>query len=407
MPGPREGVRVVELTMWIAGPACGGVLADWGADVVKIEPPTGDPARGYQHMFGEEMDVNPPFELDNRSKRSVVIDLRRPGGPELALALLDGADVFVTNLRAAALARLGLDYDSVHARFPRLVYGMIVGYGLTGPDAAKPAYDIGAYWARSGIASLFTPDGGEPPFQRGGFGDHQAALTAAGSVCAALLARARTGEGQLVTTSLLRQGAYAAGFDVSVALMWGRHITLGARTTMRNPAMNNYLAGDGRRFWIIGQEAERHWPPLARVAGHPEWLEDDRFSTVAARSRHARALIALLDDVFATRPLDEWEPVFATEPDFFWAPVNTVDDLLVDPQFLAGGGLVIVPDDGDGTAMVSTPSDFSGTPWAPRWRAPGLGAHTREVLAEAGRSPGEIDALEAAGVVRQGSPGRP
>lgn len=399
MPGPMDGVRVVELTVWVAGPACAGVLADWGADVVKLEPLDGDPARTYRQMLGGDMPSNPVFELDNRSKRSVAVDLRTDEGNAIALDLLDAADVFVTNLRASALARLGLDYDTLHARAPALVYGLILGYGLDGPDADKPAYDIGAYWARSSIASLFTPPGGEPPFQRGGFGDHQVALTAAGAVSAALFARERTGAGQLVTTSLLRQGAYAVGFDLNVALMWGRQIRLGERTTMPNPAMNNYRAGDGRGFWLIGQVADRHWPPLARAVGHAEWLEDERFATRGGRARNAAELIRLLDQVFATKSLEEWATVFDGEPDLFWAPINTVDELFADPQFLAGGGLVTVPDGASGTLMLASPSDFSGTPWAPRSLAPELGQHTREVLAELGRTAAEIDDLAALGVI--------
>ncbi|MHB8467109.1 MAG: CaiB/BaiF CoA transferase family protein [Acidimicrobiales bacterium] len=399
MAGPMDGVRVVELTVWVAGPACAGVLADWGADVVKVEPPDGDPARTYAQMLGGDMPTNPVFELDNRSKRSVAVDLRSDAGRAIALDLLDRADVFVTNIRAAALARLGLDYETVHARAPSLVYGMILGYGLEGPDADAPAYDIGAYWSRSGIASLLTPPGGDPPFQRGGFGDHQVALTAAGAISAALFARERSGDGQLVTTSLIRQGTYAIGFDLNVALMWGRQIGLGARSAMPNPAMNNYRAGDGRRFWVIGQVAERHWPPLARAVGHPEWLDDERFATRGGRARNARELIGLLDAVFATKTLAEWAAVFATEPDFFWAPINTVDDLLVDPQFLASGALVSVPDGRAGTTMLASPSDFSGTPWAPRGLAPTLGEHTRDVLSELGRTDAEIGRLVEGAVV--------
>jgi crotonobetainyl-CoA:carnitine CoA-transferase CaiB-like acyl-CoA transferase len=394
-----DGVRVVEVTMWVAGPACGGVLADWGADVVKVEPLDGDPARSYRQMLGGDMPTNPVFELDNRSKRSVAIDLRTDDGRAIALDLLDGADVFVTNLRQGALERLGLGYDVLHDRAPSLVYGLILGYGLDGPDADRPAYDIGAYWSRSGIASLLTAPGGEPPFQRGGFGDHQVALSAAGAISAALFARERTGEGQLVTTTLLRQGVYAIGFDLNVALMWGRQIGLGRRDSMPNAAMNNYQAGDGRRFWIIGQVADRHWPPLARAVGHPEWLDDPRFATRGARAKNARELIALLDEIFATRPLDEWARAFDAEPDFFWSPINTIDELFADPQFVASGALVTVPDGSSGTPMLATPSDFSGTPWAPRSLAPELGEHTRSVLSALGRSDAEIARLEQAGVI--------
>ena len=398
-----EGVRVVELTMWVAGPACAGLLADWGADVIKLEPLDGDPARTYQQMLGGDMPTNPVFELDNRSKRSIAVDLHTADGQRIALELLDRADVFVTNVRAAALARFGLDYETVHARVPSLVYGMILGYGLEGPDAGAPAYDIGAYWSRSGIASLLTPPGGDPPFQRGGFGDHQVATSAAGAISAALFARSRSGVGQLVTTSLIRQGTYAIGFDLNVALMWGRQIGLGARAAMPNPAMNNYTAADGRRFWLIGQVADRHWPPLARAVGHPEWLEDERFATRGARARHARELIALLDEVFAARTLEEWAVEFAAEPDMFWAPINTVDELFADPQFVASGALVSVPDGAGGTTMLASPSDFSETAWQPRGLAPTLGQHTREVLAELGRTDAEIDALASAAVIGSGS----
>jgi crotonobetainyl-CoA:carnitine CoA-transferase CaiB-like acyl-CoA transferase len=401
MPGPMEGVRVVELGVWVAGPAAGGVLADWGADVVKIEPPAGDPARTFQRMLGGDMPNNPVFELDNRSKRSIVIDLQTDEGKALALELIDGADVFLTNIRPGALKRIGLDHDTLLERNPRLVYAIITGYGLEGPDADRAAYDIAAFWARSGIAHLLTPPGANPPFQRGGMGDHSVGNSCAGAISAALFARERTGKGQLVSTSLLRQGVYTVGFDLNMTLGWGLNASIGTREAMGNPAINNYTAGDGRRFWVVGLEGERHWPPLARAVGHPEWLTDPRFSTPAARAQNARELIALLDAEFATKPLDEWAAVFETEPDFFWAPVNGPDDILADPQLRAGGGLVEVPDEFGTTTMIASPADFSGTPWAPRWVAPKLGEHTRSVLAELGRTAEQMAELEASGVVTQ------
>ncbi|HMC39887.1 MAG TPA: CoA transferase [Acidimicrobiales bacterium] len=397
--GPLAGVKVVELGVWVAGPAAGGILADWGADVVKIEPPTGDPARTFRRMLGGDLPTNPVFELDNRSKRSISVDLSTDEGRQVALELIDGADVFLSNIRVSALERAGLGPGALRARNPRLVYAVVTGYGLAGPDADRPAYDIAAFWARSGLAAALTPPGAELPFQRGGMGDHSVGVTAAGMVSAALYARERTGQGDLVSTSLLRQGAYTIGFDLNISLMWGLPVRVGTRTTMGNPSINNYTAGDGRRFWIVGLEGERHWPPLARAVGRPEWLGDERYATAAGRWGHAAGLIEELDRIFATKPLAEWAEVFATEPDFFWAPVQTIEELAADPQFAAGGGLVEVPDEAGSMTMVATPADFAERPARPRFRAPRLGEHTTEVLASLGYAEDRVAELVAAGAV--------
>ena len=398
--GPLRGVKVVELGVWVAGPAAGGILSDWGADVLKIEPPSGDPARGFQKMLGGDLSSNPVFELDNRSKRSIVLDLSSSEGREIANTLIDGADVFLTNIRMLALERVGLDPTSLRGRNPALVYAIISGYGLTGPEADRPAYDIGAFWARSGVAASLTPPGADLPFQRGGMGDHSVAMTGAAMVCAALVARDRTGVGDLVSASLLRQGAYTIGFDVNVALMWGRPIRLGSRSTMTNPTVNNYTAGDGRRFWVVGLDGERHWPPLARAVDRPEWLTDERFETTVARHKNGVELVRLLDEIFSTRPLSEWAEIFDAEPDFFWSPVQTVEDLLSDEQFLAAGGLVEVPDEDGTQMMIATPADFEVEFAKPRFRAPRLGEHTQEVLEGLGYEESQIARLESLGAVR-------
>jgi crotonobetainyl-CoA:carnitine CoA-transferase CaiB-like acyl-CoA transferase len=382
--GPLEGVRVIELGAWVAGPGAGGILADWGADVVKVEPPEGDPARNFGRMLGGDLPVNPVFELDNRGKRSIALDLSRERGVAVLHQLVAGADVFLTNLRPAALERIGLGPNETGSRHDRLVYAIITGYGLEGPEAERGAYDIAAFWARAGIAESLRTPGGPLPFQRGGMGDHSVAMTGAAMVSAALVARARTGRGQVVSTSLLRQGVYTIGFDVNVAVMWGRTLGIGTRETMYSPVLNNYLAGDGRSFWIVGLEGDRHWPALARAVGHPEWLTDPRFDGARNRAVNAGELIALLDAIFATRSLDEWSSVFAEEPELFWSPVNTIDDVLSDEQFHAAHSVVDVPDEGGTLPMLATPVDFDGMPPTPRWRAPLLGEHTHDVLRELG-----------------------
>jgi crotonobetainyl-CoA:carnitine CoA-transferase CaiB-like acyl-CoA transferase len=380
MAGPLDAIRVVELGVWVAGPATGGILADWGADVVKIEPPTGDPARMFGRMLGLDGGESPPFEMDNRGKRSIMLDLTTDDGRSTAFELISGADVFITNVRPGALRRIGLDFETVAAANAGLVYGLITGYGEAGPDADRAAYDVAAFWARAGLAHLLTRPGDTPPFQRGGMGDHTAGMTLAAAVCAALVARSRTGTGQLVTTSLYRQGAYTISFDLNTFLMTGHSIAIGRRESMANPCMNNYVAGDGRRFWIVGLQVDRHWGPLCRVVGRPDWLTE--YPRPRDRAANAAEIIGVLDEVFATKPLDEWAKLFATEPDFFWSPINSIEDVVADDQFHAAGGVVYVPDGESSLPMVATPADFHGTPWAPRAKAPGIGEHTEEILAE-------------------------
>jgi crotonobetainyl-CoA:carnitine CoA-transferase CaiB-like acyl-CoA transferase len=400
MGGPLEGIKVVEMGVWVAGPAAGAILADWGADVVKIEPPgLGDPARLFGSMLGGDLPFNPIFENDNRSKRSVVVDVRRSEGLKIVLDVLRGADVFLSNIRPAALTRLGLDPDGLCERFPRLIYGLITGYGREGADADRAAYDVAAFWARSGIAAALTPEGSTPPFQRGGMGDHNVAVSLVSGICAALFKRSQTGKGQIVSTSLLRQGLYTLSFDLAVTARFGVGIAAGNRKTMGNPAMNCYADCDGRFFWLVGLEGERHWPPLARAVGHPEWIEDPRFAGPGDRAQNAPELIEELDAIFATRTREAWGEIFDAEEDLWWAPVQTIEEVFADPQAHAAGGFVEVPDDEGTTLLPSTPVDFDGTPWAPRCMAPEHGQHTEEVLNEIGRSPAEIDALRARGVI--------
>lgn len=400
MTGPMNGVKVVEMGVWVAGPAAGVILADWGADVLKIEPPgVGDPGRLFQQMLGGDLPYNPPFEMDNRGKRSIVIDLSQAEGRELALELLDSADVFVSNVRPAALARLGLDPETLRERNPRLVYASVTGYGQQGPDADRAAYDIAAFWARSGIAASLTAPGGQPPFQRGGMGDHNAGLAAAGAISAALFDRERTGNGRFVATSLLREGLYTMSFDLAIALRFGTAVGTADRSRMPNPSVNCYRDGAGEWFWIVGLEGERHWPPLARAVGHPEWLEDERFATPAARAANAPDLIGRLDAIFAERTREEWAAIFDKEEDLWWAPVQSIDQVIQDPQVVAAGGFVEVPDAGTTTLLPATPVDFDGEACAPRWMAPDAGDHTDEVLRDLGRSKEAVSDLRERGIV--------
>ncbi|MFI5314331.1 MAG: CaiB/BaiF CoA transferase family protein [Myxococcota bacterium] len=396
-----RGVRVVELAVWVAGPGAGGILCDWGADVVKIEPPQGDPCRSlFMALAGLKEPKSPPFDLDNRGKRSIVLDTRDPEAREIAVRLVEGADVFLTNLRPDALAKLGLDYESLESRCARLVYASITGYGLRGPDRDRAAYDVGAFWARSGAEHIMFPPGVEPHGIRGGFGDHVTALSLVSGIMAALYQRERTGRGQRVATSLLRTGLYCVGWDTGIRLRFGTVAPSLPRGEALNPVLNQYRSAEGRWFWLLGLEAERHWPKLARAVERPDLTSDSRYLSARERRKNARELVALLDAIFATRTLAEWGTRF-DEVDLWWAPVQTQDEVVADPQVRAMNGIVSVPEAGGVGEFqaVATPLEFSAADVGPQGPPPKLGEHSDAVLAELGLSRDEIRRLRERGAL--------
>jgi crotonobetainyl-CoA:carnitine CoA-transferase CaiB-like acyl-CoA transferase len=376
MSGPLQGVKVIEMGVWVAGPAATGLMADWGAHVIKVEPPTGDPQRFVFGALGvADQKGVPPFEIDNRGKRSVVLDLRNDDDLQKMFALLEDADVFVSNVRPAGLARMGLDPESLTKRFPRLVYGQLTGYGTSGPDVDKAGYDIGAFWSRSGLAHTTVAPDELPPAIRSGQGDHTTGLSMAAGVLAALFDRERTGKGRVVSTSLLRTGIYTLGWDVGVYLRFGKRQS--TKSSRKNPApqMNCYRCADGRAFWLLGLEADRHFPGLLKAIGREELAGVENFKNARARSINAGEFTTVLDEHFATQDYAYWTAKF-DENDVWWAPLNSIAEAVADPQVIASGAFVEMtpqPDEAPYRA-VNSPVDFSG--YSPKYGpVPNLGEH--------------------------------
>jgi crotonobetainyl-CoA:carnitine CoA-transferase CaiB-like acyl-CoA transferase len=397
-----DGVRVVEMGLWVAGPSAGGILADWGADVVKVEMPTGDPMRTlYSALSGSKETRCPPFDLHNRGKRSVAVDVNHPRGRDAVDRIVANADVFLTNMRPQFRRRAGLDHERLLADHPRLVYAMLTGYGLEGPDKDAPGFDMAAFSARSGVSWRATPPGGVPPTLPGGMGDNVTAIALVAGILAALLERARTGNGQLVSTSLMRTGLFCTSMELTAFLALGKVTPPPARTRPQNPLMNAYQGSDGKWFWLIGAEADRHWKPIADALGVGDLVDDERFRTSRDRRRNAEALVAIFDDIVARRSRDEWAAIFARHG-VWWAPVNSFEDLLVDPQASACGAFVDMPsmaDDGTTQRSLATPVDFGGPAPAPH-APPALGGDTDAILREAGLDEADLAALKKDGVVR-------
>jgi crotonobetainyl-CoA:carnitine CoA-transferase CaiB-like acyl-CoA transferase len=372
-------LRVVELGVWVAAPAATTLLADWGADVVKVESPSGDPMRRVFGSLGIGDDLpNPAFALDNRGKRSVVLDLREKGDRTRLEELLDSADVFVTNLRPDALDKLDLEPGATVDRHPHLVYCSVSGYGLEGEDRNRPSYDIGAFWGRSGLSTQMSDRDGNPLNARGGVGDHVTGLAAAAGILGAVLEQRETGRGRVVEVSLLRTGAYLLGWDLGLQLTLGKVAGAEPRDRNQAPLMNAYRAGDGRWFFFTGLEADRHIAPVCRALGRTDLLDDPRFANATALRRHRSEVIAVLDEIVAERPLAEWAERFEREG-VWWAPASTPAQVVEDPQLVGNDGFVEV--DGGALRSVNGPVSFSDVA-PPTARVPHLGEHTEEVLAE-------------------------
>lgn len=397
-----EGLKVVDYATYIAAPGCAGLLADWGADVVKVEPPGGDPIRKFFESIGTDSDGNPVFDLDNRGKRSIVLDTSRPEGKEALRRLARDADVFVTNVRPSGLARAGLDYASLSALNPRLVYASVTGYGLTGPDADRPGFDITAFWARSGMAALLAPKGTEPFLIRTGMGDHITSMATLSGVLAALVERNRTGKGRLVEASLLRAANYALGSDMAIAHTFGRVASNRVRAEAVQPLANFFRSRDGRWLILNPRQGESDWPPLCRAIGREDLIADPRFANARARRQNAAALVQLMDEALAQRTLEEIGTRFDQES-IAWAPAQTAVEAANDPQLAAAGGVVQVPDRAGGAhKSPGGPLRFPGADDGPKGPSPRCGEHTRAVLTELGFAAAEIDAMIASGAAREG-----
>ncbi len=383
--GTLAGLKVVELGVWVAAPGAAALLADWGADVVKVESPAGDPMRYVFESLGIGADVaNPAFALDNRGKRSVALDLREPIDRQHMEDLLEWADVFISNLRLDALDRLDLEPASTVARHPRLVYCSVSGFGLRGDDRNRPIYDIGAFWARSGLSVQMADTDGVPLNARGGIGDHITALAAVSGMLAAVLEQRETGEGQVVEVSLLRTGAYVLGWDLGLQMTLGKVAPSEPRNANQAPLMNPYRTGDGRWFFFTGLEIERHIPAVCRALGRADLLEDPRFESASAIRRNRSEVIALLDEIIAERPLSEWAERFDREG-VWWAPAQTPAEVVSDPQLLANDGFVEIENDtGASQRSVNGPVTFSAAGPPVAGPVPTLGQHTDEVIRQVG-----------------------
>ncbi|HZZ87900.1 MAG TPA: CoA transferase, partial [Caulobacteraceae bacterium] len=367
--------------------------------VIKVERPGGDSMR---HIFGDlasALDSNPTFEVDNRGKRGIVLDITKPEGREALARLAAGADVFLTNVRPVSLRRYGLDDQTLRAANPRLVYAVITGYGLEGPDAHLPGFDVTAFWARSGIAYMTAPKGAEPFNRTSGMGDHTTSLATLSAILAALLERERTGKGRLVQTSLLATGVYLMASDMAVQLKLGRVASVRPRNNPIAALSNYFQTADGRWLVVNPRGTGKDWEKLAAAIDRPDLPTDERFATGKARRQNARELTIELDAAFAAIPFEEIKRRLDAA-DLVWAPMQTPAEAAEDPQIEAAGAFVRVADSEGGTfRSPAAPARFPGADREVLPRAPRLGEHTRQVLAEIGYAADAIDAMFEGGSV--------
>jgi crotonobetainyl-CoA:carnitine CoA-transferase CaiB-like acyl-CoA transferase len=402
MTAPLAGIRVLEVANWLAAPAACALLADLGAEVIKVEPPSGDVYRafvlrsmGYAHDFAG----NYCFELDNRGKRSVSIALDKPGGPELVRRMAAGVDVFATNLIQGRRERYGLTFEDVCAVNPRAVYASFSGYGSRGPDRNRPGFDYAAFWARSGLMGLLGEPPSPPPLCRGGQGDHTSALNLLAAILVGLRLRDQTGKGQHVEVTLQGTGMWTLAGDLQAALVAREQPTRHDRSRPANPIWNSYRTSDGEWVLLVMPQPDPYWPRFCAAIGEPGWANDPRYDSLAKRREHTVPLTAAIEARFASRPLGEWARRLDAEG-LIWAPVAKLTDVIDDPQAREMGWFAPLDHPTLGRfETLGTPFHVYGADVGPRGPAPTVGQHTFELLQELGIAGEELERLALDGVI--------
>jgi crotonobetainyl-CoA:carnitine CoA-transferase CaiB-like acyl-CoA transferase len=398
--GVLDGIRVVEVAEHGFVPGAAAVLAEWGADVVKVERPTGDPLRGIQGMglVAETGDFNFLFEQFNRNKRGVALDLRSDGGRAVLDRLLESADVFITNFLPSAREKLRLNPSDIWVVNPNVVCAIGSGQGLEGPDAELGGFDAVSFWARGGIGHMLTPQGGPLVQPRGAMGDAPGGAYLAGGVAAALFKRERTGEATVVDVSLLGAAVWTLSVDLVPTSILGvepaRHAPGRSLATV---LVGSYRTGDGRWLSLNMLDVERHWAPACRALGLDELLERDDLATPAQRAEHNAELFPIFTEAIGSKRLAELKERLSSH-DTIWSTMASPLEVLADPQVEANGYMPRHPDH-DRARLTSSPMQFDGHGLEVRRGAPAIGEHTDEVLRAAGYDDDAIGELRAAGAV--------
>jgi crotonobetainyl-CoA:carnitine CoA-transferase CaiB-like acyl-CoA transferase len=397
--GIFKGLKVLDCASFIAAPAAATVLSDFGADVIKIEPPgSGDPYRNLPNLPGyPHSPHNFAWMLDARNKKSLALDLSRPEAREVLYRLAAEADVFITNFPPSVRARLGITYEELEHRNERLIYASFTGYGEKGEEANKPGFDSNAYWARSGLMDMVRADTATTPARSvAGMGDHPCAMALYGAIVTALYKRERTGKGSHVSSNLMANGIWANGIMAQAKLVGAKFGERRPRERALNAVTNHYRCRDGRWLILSLLNEDRQWPTLARCLEREDFITDPRFAT--RPDRHARSveLIRIFDEIFATKDLAEWRTILDGSGLIFGV-VGILDDIPNDKQMIAND--VLVPFENDTMLTVNSPIWIDGSEKVKPRRAPGIGEHSDEVLRAAGYDEAAIQQLRALGAV--------
>jgi formyl-CoA transferase len=392
------GLKVVDFASFIAGPGAAVILSDFGADVIKVEPPSGDTWRiGYKIPPQPRAKDNYPWHLNNRNKRGLALDLKSPQASAIIERLVKWADVIIVNTPRPARQKLKLAYEDVSQWNPRLIYADVTGYGDKGPDADLPGFDITAYWARTGLLSLTRDAGAPPTLPVSGSGDHGTAVSLYSAIVTALYRRERTGQGSYVTTSLLASGIWANAVPIQGALVDASFYPLHDRVNPPNATLNVYKSQDDNWFLIV--VTPDRWPALAKSIGRPDLLTDERFNEPAKLVANSAVLTGILDNAFGSQPMSHWREVLE-QAHITFGLVRAPWEVPTDPQLRAND--IVVPLEGAGGKLqltISSPMQVHGVEKTPAKRAPGIGEHNAEILGQLGFDAKQIESFRATGVV--------